>query len=121
MSSISNIQVPDHMVAGGRGGQFDSTSAAEYATKCHSLGFVPRKFREWPRLRAQTFALTKAPAGREGEQREFVREIESAVSEFVKIDAAERSEREDEREAVFSRYAALLNYVQIVGGWDSKL
>ncbi|KAL4792398.1 hypothetical protein BDV19DRAFT_392236 [Aspergillus venezuelensis] len=123
MSSISNIQVPDYMVAGGRGGQFNTESAYKYAAKCHNLGFVPRKFREWSRLRAQTFALTKAPAGREDEQREFVRGIENAVFEFVNLDDAERtsSERADEREAIFSRYAALLNYVQIVGGWDSKL
>ncbi|KAL4967569.1 uncharacterized protein BDV14DRAFT_197933 [Aspergillus stella-maris] len=123
MSSISNIQVPDYMVTGGRGGQFDIGLAHEYATKCHNLGFVPRKFREWPRLRAQTFALTKAPAGREDEQREFVRDVEDAVSGFVKMDGAERTsvERAQEREAIFSRYAALLNFVQIVGGWDSKL
>ncbi|KAL4937328.1 hypothetical protein BDV06DRAFT_227051 [Aspergillus oleicola] len=106
------------MVSSGLSGQFDTESAAAYAIACHDLGYVKRKLCEWPRLRAQTIALTKVPEGRVDDQKKFMRYLDVAVAGFVAMDADKRNDSFEEKDRIFSRYAAFLNYIHVIGGWS---
>ncbi|KAL4924238.1 uncharacterized protein BDV17DRAFT_295555 [Aspergillus undulatus] len=116
VSKISG-EVPDFIVSGGWGGQFDTDSAEWYAFTCHSTGTLFGSMKKLSRRRAEIIAQAKVSKGREQDQKQFVNYIQHEVQEYVSREGVSVGAQTEERNRLFFRYAAFLNYVQVMGGW----
>ncbi|KAL4817070.1 hypothetical protein BDW67DRAFT_184145 [Aspergillus spinulosporus] len=114
--SSAGRNIPDFVIEGGHGGRFDATLAEQYALRCSTLSKITSLRKEGPRLLAQFKATRGVPEGERVRYNKFLvttlRTVERSIERSrrrIVVDSEERNE-------VFSRYAAFLNFVEVQGG-----
>ncbi|KAL4913870.1 hypothetical protein BDW62DRAFT_191639 [Aspergillus aurantiobrunneus] len=71
---------------------------------------------EWPKWRAQTVAISKAKTEEERvEKHQFLTATLEDVQRYISRPGAVPGVDSQERTAVFSRYAAVLNFIEVAG------
>ncbi|KAL4764559.1 uncharacterized protein BDW70DRAFT_170737 [Aspergillus foveolatus] len=114
--SSAGHEIPQFVIEGGRGGRFDAALAEQYALRCSTLSKTAFLRKEGPRLLAQFKATRSVPDGERVRYNKFLVTTLRTVEELIDRSRRQKFADSEERNKVFSRYAAFLNFVEVQGG-----
>ncbi|KAL4900213.1 hypothetical protein BDW74DRAFT_182969 [Aspergillus multicolor] len=134
-ASAQGHAIPDFVLKGGKGGRFDPILAHRYALTSATMSTAKLLLHETPRLLAQFRATRAVPRGQRVAYNKFLVTTLRSVEGFVEreLQARQRNSNRNsrnvggssgtgftvstaERDDVFTRYAAFLNFVEVQGG-----